>query len=259
MPALGLGLGLPLQIRGAKPFDADANAYIAAAGITDATQKTAANQLVLDLKGFGIWTKFSSGYLYPYLGGTQTSCSFNLSNPSQFQIDFNGTITFDSNGITPTAAGNSDTGLNINTIPANNLCFGVYLRTDSDDIGRDIYANDAGVTAAGIFPRLGNTTYFDNFEVGSRITGATANSLGLFTCSRVSSSNVRGYHNGTQTASGSNAQGLVLNGNILVTNSTFASTRNQAFAFAGPGLTPTEVSHLYTAIQVFETALGRQV
>ena len=41
-------------------FDPDAQAFITAAGITDNTQKTAINTLVLDLKGYLIWTKFKA-------------------------------------------------------------------------------------------------------------------------------------------------------------------------------------------------------
>jgi hypothetical protein len=45
--------------------DADANAFIAAAAITDATQKSAIDKLVTDLKGYGIWTKMKA--LYPFV------------------------------------------------------------------------------------------------------------------------------------------------------------------------------------------------
>ncbi len=40
--------------------DADAQAFITAAGITDNTQKSAIETLVTDLKGYGIWTKMSA-------------------------------------------------------------------------------------------------------------------------------------------------------------------------------------------------------
>jgi len=46
--------------------DPDAQAFITAASITDPTQQSAINQLVLDLKGYSIWTKmkaFTSGFI----------------------------------------------------------------------------------------------------------------------------------------------------------------------------------------------------
>ncbi len=53
---------------GAAPLDPDAQAFITAAGITDATQQSAINTLVTDLKGYGIWTKMKA--IYPFVGGT---------------------------------------------------------------------------------------------------------------------------------------------------------------------------------------------
>jgi hypothetical protein len=40
-------------------FDPDAQAFITAAAITDPTQQAAINTLVVDLKGYSIWTKWS--------------------------------------------------------------------------------------------------------------------------------------------------------------------------------------------------------
>ena len=60
-------------------YDPDAQAFITAAGITDNTQKSAINTLVLDMKGFGIWTKMKA--IYPFVGGTATTHKFNLKNP----------------------------------------------------------------------------------------------------------------------------------------------------------------------------------
>ena len=82
-------------------FDPDAQAFITAAGITDNTQKTAINTLVLDMKGFGIWTKMKA--IYPFVGGTASSHKFNLKNPldtnAAFRLSFIGGWTHDANGI----------------------------------------------------------------------------------------------------------------------------------------------------------------
>jgi len=45
---------------GAAAIDADAQAFITAAAITDSTQQSAINTLVTDLKGYGIWTKMKA-------------------------------------------------------------------------------------------------------------------------------------------------------------------------------------------------------
>ena len=48
--------------------DPDAQAFITAAGITNPTQQAAINTLVVDLKGYNVWTKMKA--LYPFVGGT---------------------------------------------------------------------------------------------------------------------------------------------------------------------------------------------
>jgi hypothetical protein len=50
---------------GLSAVDADALAFITAAGITDATQQSAINQLVITLKGLSIWTKMKA--IYPFV------------------------------------------------------------------------------------------------------------------------------------------------------------------------------------------------
>lgn len=45
-------------------YDPDAQAYIMAAGVTDATYKDAINQFILDLKAASIWTKFDRLWLF---------------------------------------------------------------------------------------------------------------------------------------------------------------------------------------------------
>lgn len=71
-------------------YDSDAEAFFTAASITDDTQKTAVNQLVLDLKAAGVWTK--SKVIYPFVGGTTGTHKYNLKNPldtdGAFRITF---------------------------------------------------------------------------------------------------------------------------------------------------------------------------
>jgi hypothetical protein len=78
-------------------YDCNADAFIAATGITDGTQKTAINQLVLDLKSAGVWTKGIA--LYPNVGGTSTTHSYNLFNPALHQATFTGSPTHSSLGV----------------------------------------------------------------------------------------------------------------------------------------------------------------
>jgi hypothetical protein len=83
-------------------FDPDAQAFITAAGITNATQQNAINTLVLDLKSYGLYTKMQAAY--PMVGGTATTHKYNLINPvdtdAGFRLGFAGGITHDADGVT---------------------------------------------------------------------------------------------------------------------------------------------------------------
>ena len=96
-------------------FDADAQAFITAAVITDVTQQNAINTLVVDLKGYSIWTKFSA--IYPIVGGTAAQHKFNLKNPldtdAAFRLVFSGGWTHSANGALPNGTnGYADTKVN---------------------------------------------------------------------------------------------------------------------------------------------------
>jgi len=85
------------DISGLPTTDPDAQAFITAAAITDPTQQSAINQLVVDLKGYSIWTKFDA--LWPMVGGTATKHSYNLKNTAQYQIGWNGGVTHSNLGV----------------------------------------------------------------------------------------------------------------------------------------------------------------
>jgi hypothetical protein len=74
---VGVRNGVVTQVVNA--VDADATAFIAAAGITNLTQAAAISTLVDDLKTYGLWTKMKA--LYPFVGGSAASHKFNLKDP----------------------------------------------------------------------------------------------------------------------------------------------------------------------------------
>ena len=70
-------------------LDVDAQAFITAASITDATEKSAINQLVLDLKSASIWSK-----MYQFM-----PFCFNDATKNQYDLTLNQNVLF-SGGIT---------------------------------------------------------------------------------------------------------------------------------------------------------------
>lgn len=89
------------KVAAAAALDPDAQAFLTATGITDATIESAINQLVLDLKAGGVWTKLD--VCYPFVGGTATTHKYNLIDPQDtngaFRITFFNSPTHNSNGV----------------------------------------------------------------------------------------------------------------------------------------------------------------
>ena len=250
-------------------FDPDAQAFITAAGITDNTQKTAINTLVLDMKGFGIWTKMKA--IYPFVGGTATTHKWNLKDPQDtnaaFRLVFFGGMTHSANGIQGNGTNSyANTFLNTSAMTDNNH-MSIYIRTNVDEVKEDI-GNFSGFTAGfGIDSRISNIAYYTNHSTagGTYVSFVNSDSRGLHINTRNSNSNHKGFLNGilkgTNTAVGTTS----VNFDIYVgarNNSGGAqifSSKQFAFASIGDGLTDTEAGNFYTAVQAYQTTLGRQV
>jgi hypothetical protein len=87
-----------------------AEAFLTATGITDTTIVDAINTLVYDLQIYQLWSKMKA--LYPFVGGTAETNSYNLINPAEFQLAWNGGWTYSGAGATPNGTtGYANTGL----------------------------------------------------------------------------------------------------------------------------------------------------
>ena len=247
--------------------DADAQAFITAAAITDATQKIAINNLVVGMKADGIWTKMKA--IYPFVGGTATTHKWNLKDPrdldAAFRLVFNGGWTHSSNGALPNGTnGYADTKLNENTVMTlNNMHIAVYLRTNKDALMCDI-GLASGTVETNIFPRLTNLFYARMTDDGLGLPIANSDSRGFFVSNRVNSTQVKAIKNNTISTIARNS---ISKTNLTyyigafrgATAATFFSDRQCAFSTIGDGLTDTEASNLYTRVQAFQTSLSRQV
>jgi len=248
-------------------FDPDAQAFITAAGITDPTQKTAINQLVLDLKGYSIWSKMKA--VYPLVGGTASSHSYNLINVAQFQITWSGSLTHNSDGVTTSATGYGLTGITPSThLTQNSTHVSTYKRSLSNSGNcYDLVVSDGSyVSALGMLIAYGGTSNL--FVINEAPWGAGTFTLnyGMFCASRTTSSSASLYRNGTSTAtSGTSVAlpafelpvcGFNVGGSVLPNT---APGQNWAFFSVGDGLDATETANFYTAVQAFQTTLGRQV
>jgi hypothetical protein len=248
--------------------DAEAKAFFIATGITDPTIQDAIIVLVQDLKDYSIWSKMKA--IYPFVGGTATTHKFNLVNPldfdSAFRLTFNGGWTHSSNGALPNGTnGYADTFLTPSTsLNLNSTHISFYSRTNVANMGSDLgSANINFANGLYISPRWTDGNSYSRIN-GNNIQYVSAGSLGYFVGTRTSSSVARIFQNNTlranDTLSSTALNNFTLNIGALNNGGTRNfSNRQIAFATIGDGLTNTEASNLYTAVQKFQTTLARQL
>ncbi|MFY8170448.1 MAG: hypothetical protein ACOVK2_04955 [Candidatus Fonsibacter sp.] len=243
-------------------FDPDAQAFITAAAITNPTQQAAINTLVVDLKGYSIWTKMKA--LYPFVGGTATTHKFNLKNPldtdAAFRLVFNGGWTHSSNGALPNGTNAwANTFLNLNTMNSiNDISFGYYSRTNNVSNGSFGWASLSPPVELYI-RYTGNVKYGYLFDAANN-GGASTDCRGLNSMSRTASNQKYIQINNT-IASYSSASSGSLSSKIFqfALGSQTYEDRENAFGFIGNGLTNTELTNLNSCVTTFQTTLNRNV
>lgn len=252
-------------------FDADAQAFITAAGITDNTQKTAINTLVLDMKGFGIWTKMKA--IYPFVGGTASTHKWNLVNPldtdAAFRLVFFGGMTHSSNGILFAGVnGYADTKLNMSTNYAanDNTHISFYSRTSTALSASFEMGVFNGTSIIGVTLRRSDFGFGTYYAVnsGAYISFTDSNAAAFYISNRLGTT-MNGWRNSTKTATTTSTAlarpslNMYIGGQNNAGALNQATTRQVAFASIGDGLTDTDAANLYTAVQNFNTSLSRQV
>ena len=251
--------------------DADAQAFITAAAITDATEQGALDVLVKGLKADSLWTKMFA--VYPFVGGTATSCKFNLKNPlntnGAHRLNFVGGWTFSSNGITPNGTtAYADTFLAPSThFTSGNSSFSAYSRINNIEAGVLLGTRGSAFnTNLDLSLRnSSNTNVYHNTNTGAITVSPNPPSSAInFISSRINSANNITAQNGATNSqvsvelAFSNFPIYISAKNSIGVAATF-STRNLAFAHIGTGLTQAECTLFYNRIQTFQTTLGRQV
>ena len=256
---------------GASITDADVLAFISAASITDTTQKSAINTLVTGLKTAGIWTKMKA--IYPFVGGTASAHKFNLKDPrdldAAFRLTFSGGWTHSSTGALPNGTtGYADTFLTPSTsLSQNSTHISYYSRTNTAGSGIDfgVFANPPQVGLYAYIKYTDGKSYFRiNRASGTAENEKVMTSANVFyILNRVTTyAGEILFVNNTKTSFGANSTGLsnlkipigALN-NAGVYSS--YSNKESAFASIGDGLSDTEASDFYTAVQAFNTTLSR--
>jgi len=257
----GIYVGRPLGIG----FDPSTNDFISrvttAGGTLSALEKTATNQLVVDLKAKGLWTSMKA--IYPMVGASAAACAQNLKS-SSFTGTFTSGWTFASTGATPNGtSAYMNTGLNPNIVLSNfsvHHCF--YTRSLLTDLnGQGIFATVP--TNRLDFLSFTNTLYS---AIGGTLQSTAANVVSLILGSRTSSTSNKIYTRGIlRNTNTSNLTSPLPSLNYYLgaastnTASQFFNSKEYAFASLGDGLTDIQAGDFYTAVQAFQTTLNRNV
>jgi hypothetical protein len=250
-------------------LDANAAAFLAAAGITDPTITSAINTLVIDMKDEGLWTKMIA--IYPFVGGTATTHKFNLKDPrdldAAYRLAFSGGITHSSTGIVGNGTnGYYDTFINASTnLSQNNTSVSVYTRNNAAEEAVDIgYLRLSPLVGLQLNSRDTSNLILTRINSATVQSVSNTDSRGFFSISRTSSSSAVISKNTTQTSGATTSAaapsykifGLCFN---LNNSPGFYTTREQAYASLGQGLSDSELDTYYDIVQAFQTTLGRQV
>lgn len=259
--------------------DADAQAFIDAAGITGETQQSALNQLVLDLKGTGsttnntdVWSKCHAVYPFTPIDGSTANATcykFNLKDPrdldAAFRLTFFNSPTVSYDGV---AGDGASAYLNTHYNPSvsatlNNTHISNYQDNNWVQLSNNYGVRTASTLNFGGF--ISGVTLFDDQysttlgRLTVAISNATTDKFRVIT-SRPSSGSHVIYENGTSVASNATSGGGLPNADyyILTQNgiSGFSSSTQQFYTL-GLGLTADEAKDLDDSIEKYNTALGR--
>jgi len=253
--------------------DPQAQAFFDATQISDPIQKNAVNQLILDLKAAGLWTKMKA--VYPFVGGTEATHKYNLKDPRDLDVAFR--LTFP-NGATHSLYGvdwngsqYAQTYLSTNSLTENNTHLSYYSRENVNEPGYEIGAIYTGAIAV-IATRIAlyNGIFYPGIFDNSSSTYALPDTKGFFVSNRNNNSTVEGYKEGTlvytqnfevltRNVAGGAGNTFLIGASTYDNSVTAYSTKQCAFASIGDGLTSTDVSSFNQIVLNFQCSLSRSV
>jgi hypothetical protein len=252
------------------PTDVDAQAFITAAVITDQTQQTAINTLVTDLKTAGIWTKMKA--LYPFVGGTAAQHRFNLKDPravdAAYYLTFYGGGTHSANGYLPNGNSYADTKLIPSVDLSTNSGFGYYSITNSttgnqSEMGAINY-DMPSLANVRVFQsaHFGNVAYFGVNSQDSQ-TFTDTDTRGFYQAYRTDSTTFKTLKNSTLYTSILPYYPTPLTCYLGARNerniAQLFSSKGLALAYFQSNFTDADATAFYTAVQKYQTTLGRAV
>ena len=252
--------------------DPDAAAYIASAGITSRAECEAVNQLVKDLKGTGSTTNNTDVWsdidvFNPISPTSLSAASYNLKDPATFQTTWVNSPTHTSSGVVgngTTQYGDTNFNPSVNGLQDD---FGVTMAINTNVAVNSV---DMGVRdGTTVFNQ--QTSYFSGSANGlinqiatSFISYANANTVGVYTINRTTSTSSEGFKDGVSKGTTTRVSVAPPNGNIFVmarnligTGAESFTTRRLTTYAIHKGLSSNQSIDIYDAINKYNTALSR--
>ena len=279
--SIGLGIGNSISGKvsgfggGGGGIDPNAQAYITAAGITDATEQAAVNQLVLDLKGIGstpsgtdLWTDAAA--FYPISPTSLSAATYNLRDTTSFNMTWANSPTHGYTGVTFNGSTQyGDTGFNPN----------VETLANDYDITLGMQIVNASITAVGLMSAVVSTgsrtqmllingnLYQDIHNTGGgrwvTSTGGTYEGRMIVSADRIANGGRTNYLNGTSLGTKvSESSGTPVNLSLFVGaqnngsgGQNFTAIEMRFGLIIPKGLDATAVTDLDDAIARYSTAV----
>lgn len=258
-------------------FDPATIAFIGAVGTLATTgDYYAINNLVTDLKLNGLWDKMDA--IYPFIGDTATPNSYNLKNPSQYQLTFFGGWTHTSSGALPNGSNAyATTGYTYADATTNDTHLSYYSRTQSTPSGYPVEIGNATNPSSPVIEynlqirSTGDFAFSRQYsdpaqpgQIDGQVFTSNTNSQGFYIGTRTSSTSHKLYKNGLQIGSTNTvANSYTLSGataiQIAKGNGGSYSNRQVAFASIGKGLTDAQVLTLTSIVQRYQLLQGRNI
>lgn len=261
------------NIASATTWESEVQAYITAFSISDTTEINATDVFIKGLKSNSIYTKIvflnlrsptsQAAALGDFISLT-SSTAVNSPTWGANGFTYDGVTNYLNSGFNPSTNG---------VITLNSCSIGFYVRSGTAAIKILAGCNNS-VNGNPIRIALSTTTNFQ-MRCTSNGAGAIGNGTigaftGLFSGSRVSSTDIRVFQNGAQIGS----TAVTANANVLCNLNMYVGTNNnngaassfiaaqECFFYVAIGLTTSEMATLYTLTQTLQTNIvagGRQV
>lgn len=263
--SIGIGIGLgKIQDAG---FDTSAAAYFTAAGITDSTEQNAANDLIVGLKDNNLFSKIIGLYLISPT--SLAAAEVNAKTPGVFDITWVNTPAHTTTGVDfdGTQYGRTGILMSVSPLSINNGHLGYYSRDSGSLIRIDMGAREsiANRKSTMLLNQLGD---FTGAISGNQLVIGAANGEGNYILTRVDSSNIRGFKDGSlianvgDVAMGAPAFEVYIGAQNNQDTADFFGLRECAFASIGESLSNAEVATYNTLVQTYQTnviAGGREI